>query len=105
MTFPRPGRRTCPQPLPTSSPSTPSCPKRGGAGGEPVPLGGRLVPPVLLRSQAQVVRRWQGRSQALTWRGGAEGLDLVFLNCRLVVFKPSQSSTLWGPYPVPRTPS
>lgn len=73
MTFPRPGRRTCPQPLPTSSPSPPSCPKRGGAGGEPVPLGGRLVPPVLLRSQAQVVRRWQGRSQALTWRGGAEG--------------------------------
>lgn len=44
MTFPRPRRQTCPQPLLTYPPQPRAWPKRGGAGGEPAPPGGWLVP-------------------------------------------------------------
>lgn len=77
MTFSRPRRRTCLQPLPTSLPHTHlprAWPKGGGGSGKPVPPGGKACPTRSFR-----VRRWQGRGQALTWRGGAEGLGSSIL--------------------------
>lgn len=105
MTFHRPcRRRTVPSPSlhphPHPAPGLSGegrvesqCPRAGGLS-HPFPSGLRL------RLSAG------GRGGARHSPGGAwlRGLHLVFLNCLLVVFKLSQSSTLWGPYPVPRTP-
>lgn len=105
MTFPRPRRRTCPQTLPTSLPPARALGLKGaGVGGEPAPrVEGSSHP---FPSGLRLWLSAGGRGGARRSPGGAglRGLQLAFLNRPLVVFKFSQSSTLWEPYPVPRIP-
>lgn len=70
MTFPRPRRQTCLQPLPTSR--APGL-RGGGAGGEPVPPGAWLILPGPFQFAG-------GRGGARRSPGGAglRGLDLTF---------------------------